>query len=132
MAVGARKDPYRAYHFLVEIDGITRAGFRECSGLDVSADPIEYRERSDRATVRKLPGLANHQIISLRWGITDDAALWQWAKKAVDGQVERKSGTIGRGESSLEFSRGLADEVDRSELQRDRQRGDHREFRYCA
>jgi hypothetical protein len=32
MAVGERKDPYRAYNFLVEIDGITRAGFRECSG----------------------------------------------------------------------------------------------------
>ena len=33
MPVGDRKDPYRSYGFLVEIDGITRAGFRECSGL---------------------------------------------------------------------------------------------------
>jgi phage tail-like protein len=94
MATGARKDPYRAYHFLVEIDGITRAGFRECSGLDVSADPIEYREGSDRTTARKLPGLAKYANISLKRGITDDAQLWQWCKKAIDGQVERKNGSI--------------------------------------
>ncbi len=94
MATGARKDPYRAYHFLVEIDGITSAGFRECSGLDVSADPIEYREGSDRTTTRKLPGLAKYGNISLKRGTTDDAQLWQWCKKAIDGQVERKNGSI--------------------------------------
>jgi phage tail-like protein len=94
MAVGARKDPYRAYHFLIEIDGITRAGFRECSGLDVSADPIEYREGSDRSTARKLPGQAKYGNLSLKRGITDDAQLWQWCKKAIDGQVERKNGSI--------------------------------------
>ena len=44
MALGDRKDPYRTYNFRVEIDGITRAGFRECSGLDTSQDPIDYRE----------------------------------------------------------------------------------------
>ena len=47
MPDGARKDPYRAHNFLVEIDGITRAGFRECSGLDTSQDPVEYREGTD-------------------------------------------------------------------------------------
>jgi hypothetical protein len=35
MAVGKQKDPYRAYRFLLEIDGISVAGFSECSGLDV-------------------------------------------------------------------------------------------------
>lgn len=94
MAVGKQKDPYRAYSFLLEIDGISRAGFSECSGLDVSADTIEYRKGSDPATVRKLPGLAKYATISLKRGIADDAQLWQWCKKAVDGQVERKNGSI--------------------------------------
>jgi phage tail-like protein len=120
MAVGKRKDPYRAYGFLLEIDGISRAGFSECLGLDVSADPIEYREGADRATVRKLPGLAKHVNLSLKPGITDDAQFWQWCKKAVDGQVERKNGSSARRnrrrESPMEFPRGLADQMDRSEL----------------
>jgi phage tail-like protein len=94
MVTGARKDPYRAYQFLVEIDGITSAGFRECSGLDAGADAIEYREGSDPTTVRKLPGLAKYGNLSLKRGTTDDPQLWQWCKKAIDGQVERKNGSI--------------------------------------
>ena len=34
MATGTRVDPYRGFNFLVEIDGITQAGFQEVSGLD--------------------------------------------------------------------------------------------------
>ena len=94
MPTGDRKDPYGAYNFLVEIDGITRAGFRECSGLDSSRDPIEYREGDESLTVRKLPGLVKYSNITLKWGITDDAELWDWRKKATDGAVERKNGSI--------------------------------------
>ncbi|HET6420519.1 MAG TPA: phage tail protein [Geobacteraceae bacterium] len=94
MATGDRKDPYRSYNFLVEIDGITRAGFRECSGLDSTQDPIDYREGGEALHVRKLPGLVKYSNISLKRGITDDAELWDWRKKAMDGTVERKNGSI--------------------------------------
>jgi len=94
MATGERKDPYRSYNFLVEIEGITRAGFRECSGLETSQDPIEYREGSDGPTPRKLPGLVKYPNLTLKRGITDDADLWLWRKKAMDGTVDRKSGSI--------------------------------------
>jgi phage tail-like protein len=94
MPTGDRNDPFRSYNFLVEIDGITRAGFRECSGLDASQDPIDYREGTDALTARKLPGLNKYSNISLNWGITTDAELWDWRKKAIDGTVERKNGSI--------------------------------------
>ncbi len=94
MATGERIDPYRGYNFLVEIDGITRAGFRECSGLDTTQDPIDYREGGEALHVRKLPGLVKYSNISLKRGITDDAELWEWRKKAMDGKVERKNGSI--------------------------------------
>jgi phage tail-like protein len=94
MAVGDRYDPYRGYNFLVEIDGITRAGFRECSGLDTSQDAGEYREGTDPLTVRKLPGLIKYSNISLKRGITDDAELWLWRKTVMDGRVERKNMSI--------------------------------------
>ena len=94
MPVGDRNDPYKSYNFLVEIDGITRAGFRECSGLDTTQDPIEYREGTDSLTSRKLPGLVKYSNISLKWGITDDAELWEWRLKIMEGKVERKNGSI--------------------------------------
>jgi len=94
MPTGERVDPYRGYHFRIEIDGIDRGGFREASGLDATQDPIEYREGTEGLTARKLPGLNKYSNISLKRGITDDAKLWEWRKKAIDGKVERKHGAI--------------------------------------
>lgn len=94
MPVGDRKDPYLSYNFLVEIDGITRAGFREASGLDSTQDPVEYREGTDAFTPRKLPGLVKYSNISLKWGITDDQELLKWRQSAADGKVERRNGSI--------------------------------------
>ena len=94
MATGDRKDPFRSFNFAVEIDGIARAGFRECSGLDASQDPIEYREGTEGLTTRKLPGLNKYSNITLKWGMTDDAEMWEWRKKAMTGKIERKNGSI--------------------------------------
>lgn len=94
MPTRERVDPYRGYHFRIEIDGIDRGGFREASGLDSTQDPIEYREGTEGLTARKLPGLNKYSNLSLKWGSTDDAKLWEWRKKAIDGKVERKNGSI--------------------------------------
>lgn len=94
MATGSRNDPFRAFNFLVEIDGITRAAFRECSGLDSSQSAIDYREGGEPLHVRKLPGLNTFSNVSLKWGITTDAEFWDWRKKAMEGKVERKNGSI--------------------------------------
>jgi phage tail-like protein len=94
MPTGSRTDPFRAFNFLVEIDGITRAAFRECSGLDSSQNAIDYREGGDKLSVRKLPGLNTFSNITLKWGITSDTELWDWRQKAAEGKVERKNGSI--------------------------------------
>ena len=95
MPTGERTDPFRGYNFKIEIDGIARNGFRECSGLDATSDPIDYREGTDKAfTARKLPGLVKYSNITLKWGITDDASLWDWRKTVIDGKAKRVSGSI--------------------------------------
>jgi phage tail-like protein len=91
---GTRTDPYRGYNFLVEIDGITQAGFQEVSGLDASNDAIEYREGNDPNHVRKLTGLNKYSAISLTRGITDSDELWKWYRTVVEGKPERKNGSI--------------------------------------
>ena len=94
MATGNRNDSYRGFSFLVEINGMPRAGFQECSGLDFTHDPVDYREVSEGPTAHKLPGQVKHATISLKRGITQDLELWEWRRKARDGKVERKNGSI--------------------------------------
>jgi phage tail-like protein len=85
-----RLDPYAGYNFAVELDGITRAGFRECSGLENSQNAGEYREGTDKnLSVRKLPGLVTHSDITLSRGITADSKLWEWRQKVIKGNTER-------------------------------------------
>lgn len=90
----ARNDPYAQYNFILEIEGTTVAGFAEVGGLSMEQDIIEYREGSDTATVRKLPGLRKYGNISLKRGYTQNRELWDWRKSTIDGLTERKSGAI--------------------------------------
>lgn len=94
MATGARNDPFGAFNFLVEIDGITMAGFSECSGLGSETGVIEYREGGDIAGIRKIPGLTKFSPIVLKSGITKSRDLWNWRKAIVDGRIDRRSGSI--------------------------------------
>jgi phage tail-like protein len=94
MATGERIDPYGSYNFRVEIDGITRAAFAEASGFESTIAVIEHREGGENTTVRKLPGLTSYSNIVLRWGLTDDRELYDWHRRAIQGEVERKNGSI--------------------------------------
>jgi phage tail-like protein len=93
-APGSRTDPYLGFNFLVEIDGITQAGFQEVSGLDASTDNVDYREGADPNHARKLPGLNKFSPISCKRGITDTDELWKWRQTVMDGKTERKNGSI--------------------------------------
>jgi phage tail-like protein len=94
MATGDRVDPFAQFNFLVEIDGVARAGFTEVGGLSTEQDIIEYREGSNAPTVSKLPGLSKFMNISLKRGFTQDFDLWNWRKTTLDGATERRAGTI--------------------------------------
>ena len=89
-----RVDPYRSFNFLVEIDGITQAGFQECSGLDSTTGSIDFRLGDDPMHVRKLTGLNTFTAISLKRGVTDSDELWKWRQTVVDGKADRRNGSI--------------------------------------
>jgi phage tail-like protein len=92
--MATRVDPYRNFNFLVEIDGITQAGFQECAGLDSQTASIDFRLGDDPMHVRKLTGLNTFSAISLKRGITDSDELWRWRQTVVDGKAERRNGSI--------------------------------------
>jgi phage tail-like protein len=103
MATGARVDPHVNFNFTVALDNIERAHFQEVTGLDSTIDVIEYREGGTNTTPMKLPGLTKFSNLVLKWGVTPDLELYEWHRAAVEGQVERKTGSI--------FARDRAGEI---------------------
>jgi len=79
--VNARTDPLPRFNFLVEIEGIKRAGFMTVTGLEEESEVREYREGGDNTTVRKLAGLNSFAPIVLEMGSTFDTELWDWRQK---------------------------------------------------
>lgn len=79
---------YRAFQFMVEIDGISQARFQEVGGLDSTTDVVEYREGGDPLTAKKLPGLTKHSNLTLKRGYTDDTQLWKWYEDVMTGRTE--------------------------------------------
>jgi len=90
----ARVDPYKNFRFLVEIEGITQAGFSECSGFGSEVEVIEYREGGELTAVRKLPGRDKFPNITLRWGVSASRELYDWHRAVLQGQIQRKTGVI--------------------------------------
>jgi phage tail-like protein len=95
MASEDRNDPYRSFNFLIEIDGIPRGAFSECSGLVSHTDSVDYRAGSDKSpNVRKLMCLQKFDNITLKRGYTQDKVLWQWNNNIRNGVADRRNVTI--------------------------------------
>jgi phage tail-like protein len=91
--MATRNDPYGDFNFLVEIDGMTEAGFVSCTGMGVEVEVIEYREGGDAAP-RKLPGLRKFSNITLKRGVTQSTALQDWMNNVANGQSDRRNGAV--------------------------------------
>ena len=87
-------DPFSSFNFLLEIEGVTEAGFSECTGLNAEQNVIDYREGKDDLSVRKLPGLNKFGNITLKHGITIDRKLFDWHKAVMDGDIARANVSI--------------------------------------
>jgi len=97
MPVAERLNICGKYRFLVEIDGIAWAAFREVEGLSVTIDVVEYREGSDAVNASRLePGLAHYGPLVLRYSVIGTSGggnreLWNWVKQTLEGNTQRRS-----------------------------------------
>ena len=90
-----RHGPYRQLRFLVEIDGVAKAGFSRCSLPESRTQVVEYREGTDPPTPRKLWGLSRPTPLVLENGVTDDSMeLFEWRQAAQRGDVDDARGPI--------------------------------------
>lgn len=93
-ATGQRVDPYRAFFFHVEIEGISQARFSDCSGLGSTTEVIDRREFGSGTGPYKIPGRTTFSDITLKWGVTGSFDLWDWRQQIIDGTIVRKNGSI--------------------------------------
>ena len=76
-----RYDPYKNFKFRVKWDGRYVAGVSKVGALKRSAEVVSHREGGDPSTVRKSPGQAKYEPITLERGVTHDPDFEQWANK---------------------------------------------------
>lgn len=95
MGTSVRTDPFRAFNFRVEFDGLTVGSFSEVSGLTAEGDSVDYREGTDvPLTVRKLIALRKYTNVVLKHGTTTNGELWAWYKNIASGIADRRNGSI--------------------------------------
>lgn len=88
-----RTNYLEAYRFLVELDSVTVGSFKTMAGLSTKQEVIEYKLGGDKS-VRRKPGRVSYSNITLERGFSTDSALWDWRKKIIDGEADRRSGSV--------------------------------------
>ncbi len=96
--MASREDPLVGFHFAVDIQGVVKGYFTECSGLGSEHEVIEHKvvNESGHELILKVPGRLKWENITLKRGITSNLDVWNWRKKIEDGDVDdnRHDGSI--------------------------------------
>ena len=79
--------------FKIEIEGIQEGQFTSVDGLEATTDVVTFVDGAD-TYVRKRPGRTSYANIVLRRGYVNSDTLWNWFRRTIDGQVDRRSGSI--------------------------------------
>jgi phage tail-like protein len=91
---GKHLDPFKAYNFFVEVEGILVGGFTSVSGLESKMEVLTIREGGVNNKAYKLGGQVSYSDIILESGITALDPVWLWYQSTLQGQIKRKNGSI--------------------------------------
>lgn len=86
-------DTYGDHNFVVTIDGLEAGAFQKCDGLSFEVDLIEYRDSMDPYP-RYRPGIRRFGRIKLTKGYVGNSVLWDWCQAIMEGENERRNGSI--------------------------------------
>lgn len=87
--------PLPKFYFQVEWDS-EKVSFQEVSGLDIEAQPIEYRHGdSPEFSTIKMPGIKKSGNITMKKGVfKSDNKFWDWFNEIKMNTIKRKTVTI--------------------------------------
>ena len=69
-------------------------GFSECSGIEMSMQPDEFKEGGNNGFIHKFPTRVTWSNIVLKKGIGASSALWDWHYGFAVGRGRRRDGVI--------------------------------------
>ena len=87
-------DPYGAFNFLVLIDGTEAGGFSEVTSVQAETEVEDYREGGINDFLHKIVKVTKYPAVTLKRGITDATAMWDWHQQVISGKIEAKEITI--------------------------------------
>jgi phage tail-like protein len=91
---GSRQDPFVAFRFEVKLNGMSVAGFSECSGIQLETEVQDYIEGGLNDHVHKLPTRTKQSNIVLKRGIVD-REVWDWYFGLYkNGRAQARGGSI--------------------------------------
>ncbi len=93
-SLGDRQDPYLAYSFVVEIDGVIVAGFSDVSGLSIETQVDKKTFGGENHREYAFVVQTKYSDITLKRGLTDSNHMWKWYEKVINGHIKRCNGSI--------------------------------------
>ena len=110
MSIGRRRNPPLAHNFVVTLVASSSAlaagasqaigeltgdgGFSECTGLEMSMQPEEYKEGGRNGAVLKFPSRVTWANLTLKRGAALSPELWNWHYGFVVGAGRRRDGVV--------------------------------------
>ena len=84
-----RERPFSQFNFIVEIEGLDRAGFQEVAGLGMEITVAEYRDGNEADNApRKITGMYKVPDITLKRGVIGALDLYEWLNEVRNGSQE--------------------------------------------
>jgi T4-like virus tail tube protein gp19 len=97
----------RGFRYLVELDGVPRAAFGYCAGLEEAGRPVEYYIGDDEIDLRDVAHEGHSTSLLLAQGVAFDDTLEAWQRAVAEGSPEKHEGAIiefdGRGHACRSY-----------------------------
>ncbi|PRY90718.1 MULTISPECIES: phage tail protein [Mongoliibacter] len=88
--------PLPKFYFSVDWGSTTDIPFQEVSGLEIEAQPIEYRHgNSPVFSTINMPGIIKNSHVTMKKGVfVNDNAFWDWYNQIKMNTIERQNVVI--------------------------------------
>jgi phage tail-like protein len=88
--------PLPKFFFMVDWGSTTNIPFQEVSGLDIEAEPLEYKHGSNPVFSEiAMPGIVKNNSITLKKGVfANDNSFWDWYTKIKMNTIEQQNVVI--------------------------------------
>lgn len=88
------RDPYMAFNFAIEIEGLTVGGFSEVIGLSGRLELETYVEGGVNHHIHRFPKQMDYPNLVLVRGLAERDDLWKWYEDVTRGKIRLQNGTI--------------------------------------